>query len=231
MQQNQDFQPPDLKVIPLPVQPSHPPAPSDSTPSAVLTAPDRTPTAQAIAPYTAVFLAKENGVADVTLRTRWFPQLCNAAPESALKTSKGYTELARQLFSSYASAVASGNLSVHAWVEQEKTKHAHEWAQAEAEVVSAELVPDEATVSLSTLKGNNLSLQQQMETQLAQLEQFSQAIDDMELEFSAQELEEFRMKGAMRGMQRYQVERQAELQAYHTLRTQKTQKPQTQENS
>jgi hypothetical protein len=193
----------------------------------VLPALDRTPTAQVLAqptaPYTAIFLARENNIADVTLRTRWFPQLCNVAPENLLRADKGYTDLARQLFKDYAETVATGQLSVHAWIEQQKTAFAHEWAQAEVEIVTAELVPDEATTGLSLLKDTNLSLQQQIEVQLLQLQQFAQTVDDMEAEFSEQDLEEIRMKGALRGMKKFQIERQAEIQAYHSLRNQQTQ--------
>jgi hypothetical protein len=223
MQPNQDFQHSELKVVPLPVPPSHFPAPPNSTAPAVLPALDRTETTPPTAPYTAIFLARENNIADVTLRTRWYRQLCEVAPESALKANRGYTDLARQLFRSYAETVASGNLSVHAWIAQEKQNHTHEWAQAEAEIISAELVPDEATVSLSTLRTSNQQLQQQMETQMAKLQQFAQSVDDLQTEFSAQDLERFQMNGALRGMKRFEVETQAELQTYHSLRTQTAQ--------
>jgi hypothetical protein len=222
MQSQPDFQPQESNVVPLTVVPSHPITPPNSTAPAVRPAPDRTEPAQPAAPYTAVFLAKECGISDVTLRTRWFKQVCQAVPKSQLKEGRGFTDLARELFQDYAQTVATGQISVDAWIDLQKQKYAHEWAQDEVEVVNAELVPEIATTSLALLKTTNLSLSEQMKVQLAQVQQFSQSLEVMETEFSEQELEAIRMRGAMRGMQRFQIEEQSALEVYHGLRNQKT---------
>ncbi|MBE9064916.1 hypothetical protein [cf. Phormidesmis sp. LEGE 11477] len=63
--------------------------------------------------YTAAEVAAEHGVSDATVRNRWFDWLLKVAPERLLKEGKSYTQLASDLFASFAPVDKKER---HAWV-------------------------------------------------------------------------------------------------------------------
>lgn len=156
--------------------------------------------------------------AEVTVRTRWFEAISKVAPKELLKTGPKFTELARSLFDDYVYNVKQGTLSLDDWIHDAKTRYAHEWESAG--VIDAELMPDGVGSSLATLRNTGNSLQMRMAAELEQLNEFVGQLQEVEADFSEAELNLFKARGAMRGVKRFKVETQSELEIYSQLRQQ-----------
>ncbi|MGJ3253833.1 MAG: hypothetical protein ACFE0J_22270 [Elainellaceae cyanobacterium] len=155
---------------------------------------------------------------EVTVRTRWFAYIKQVAPDGLLKDKDGFTELARSLFDDFIQQVKREGQNPKEWVKATKTRYSHEWESAG--VIDAELMPDEVGGALATLRQSGSSLQQQISDELDQLQQFAQQIQDVEDDFSEAEIELFKAKGAMRGVKRFRIETQSELEVYSQLKRQ-----------
>lgn len=166
--------------------------------------------------YTAKQLSEEYSIASATLRNRWFPWLKKVAPEQLLKTSDGYTELARTLFSELKEVDTTER---SAWVADAKARYAPEWESAG--VIEAELMPDEVGGVLATLNTQQSSAELAIQSDLQELDGFIDSIKQTEASFSEAEIASFRTKGAKRGIARFKIETQTELEVYNRLQQQR----------
>lgn len=166
--------------------------------------------------YTAQQIAQEVGKGESTIRTRWFDWLIKVAPAPLLRTDDGYTELARTLFAEFAQVK---NCDRAQWVTDAKQRYSQEWASAG--VIDGELMPDEVGGTLALMQSVNLATQSGINGDLADLEAFISQVNEAEANFSEQELEAYKMAGVQRGIARFKVETQAEIQTLNTLRQQR----------
>ena len=163
--------------------------------------------------YSAQQIAEEVGLGESTIRTRHFDWISKVAPAALLKDSKGYTQLAYELFTEFAQVATSDRNS---WVEEAKAKYAHEWSGAG--IIDGELVPDEVGGVLALIQSQNTSADLTVSSELASLEQFIEQINEAEQSFSESELAQFRTNGAKRGIARFKIETQTELEVLNHLR-------------
>lgn len=166
--------------------------------------------------YTAKQLAGEFGIASATLRTRWFPWLLKVAPEQLLKTCDGYTELARTLFAELKDVDPSER---NAWVPDAKHRYAAEWESAG--VIEAELMPEVVGGVLATLSNQQTSAEIAIQQDLEDLDAFIADVRQAEANFTEAELASFRTAGAKRGIARFKIETQTELEVYNRLQQQR----------
>lgn len=166
--------------------------------------------------YTAKQLSEEYSIASATLRNRWFPWLKKVAPEQLLKTSDGYTELARTLFSELKDVDSSER---SAWVADAKSRYAPEWESAG--VIEGELMPEEVGGVLATLSNQQTSAELAIKKDLEDLDEFINSVKQAEASFSEAELASFRTNGAKRGIARFKIETQTELEVYNRLQQQR----------
>lgn len=179
--------------------------------------PSRTSTAQS-ARYTAQQIADEHGVKEVTIRTRWFNWLAQVAPEPLLKDKDGFTELARSLFSDFAQRVKTEGMKSKDWVMDAKSRYSQEWASAR--VIEGELLPPEVGGALATLQTQAGSLQQKGQELIERLQRLNEQAAATSMDFSQGEINLYRARGAVRGMERFEIEVTAELETYNKLRQQ-----------
>ncbi|HEY9881811.1 MAG TPA: hypothetical protein V6D29_25395 [Leptolyngbyaceae cyanobacterium] len=182
---------------------------------------DRTPNRTG-APYSAQQIAQRHAdleVKEVTVRTRWFPWLEKVAPAALLKDKKGYTELAAEMFDDFAQKVKREGMDSKEWVADAKARFSQEWGNVG--VIEGELMPDEVGGALATLQTQGSGLQQAFESELADLQTFVEQLNEVEEDFSDAELQMFKAKGAMRGVKRFKIETQTELEIYNQLRQQR----------
>jgi hypothetical protein len=182
----------------------------DSTPS-------RTSTAQS-ARYTAQQIADEHGVKEVTIRTRWFNWLLEVAPEPLLRDKSGFTELGRSLFSDFAQRVKTEGMKSRDWVVDAKARYSQEWASAG--VIEGELLPPEVGGALATLQTKAGSLQQKGQELIERLQRLNEQASVTSTDFSQGEINLYRARGAVRGMERFEIEVTAELETYNKLKQQ-----------
>lgn len=179
--------------------------------------PSRTSTAQS-ARYTAQQIADEHSVKEVTVRTRWFNWLAQVAPEPLLKDKDGFTELARSLFSDFAQRVKTEGMKSKDWVIDTKSRYSQEWANAG--VIEGELLPPEVGGALATLQNKVGSLQQKGQELVERLQRLNEQAAATSTDFSQGEINLYRARGAVRGMERFEIEVTAELETYNKLRQQ-----------
>lgn len=164
-------------------------------------------------PYTAVQLAEWCGVGDATIRNRWFDWLLKVAPEPLLKEGKGYSELARSLFLEFKDIPQNKR---NEWVTEAKARYVQEWGSAG--IIEGELMPVEVGSALATLQQGNSDLATLLAQEMEEAIAFSGQLEDIEADFSAAELEEMKMQGALRGVKRFKIMKQAELKTFNELR-------------
>jgi len=179
--------------------------------------PNCTSTAQS-ARYTAQQIADEHGVKEVTIRTRWFNWLLEVAPEPLLRDKSGFTELARSLFSDFAQRVKTEGMKSKDWAIDAKARYSQEWASAG--VIDGELLPPEVGGALATLQNKAGSLQQKGLQLMERLQRLNEQAAVTSTDFSQGEINLYRARGAVRGMERFEVEVTAELETYNQLRQQ-----------
>ena len=164
-------------------------------------------------PYTGVQISEWCSVSEATVRNRWFGWLLKVAPEVLLKEGKGYSELARSLFLEFKDIPQNKR---DEWVLDAKARYAQEWSSAG--IIEGELVPAEVGGALATLQQGNQDLAALLAKEREEAIAFGDQMEDIEAEFSAAELEEMKMQGALRGVKRYKIMKQAELQTFNELR-------------
>lgn len=170
------------------------------------------------APYSGVRLAEELKVTESTIRRRWLKWLLKVAPESLLKTEGGYTELTRTLFHEFAKVEQRDRKN---WVVDAKARYSEEWASAG--VIDGELLPDEVGGILALMQTSNLTSQGDIDAQLADLSTFIDQANAAEANLTDQELQAYKQAGVQRGIARFKLETQAELQTLNHLRQQRMQ--------
>ncbi|MBE9068855.1 hypothetical protein IQ260_19610 [Leptolyngbya cf. ectocarpi LEGE 11479] len=163
--------------------------------------------------YSAKQLADELDTKDSTLRTRWFPWLSKVAPEPLLKTKEGYTELARTLFLEFKDVATAER---PAWVTDAKRRYSHEWESVG--VIEGELMPESVGGALATLSNQHTSAELAIQQDLSDLEAFIDDINQAEANFSEAELATFRAAGTKRGIARFKIETQTEIDTVNLLR-------------
>ncbi|MEM7770798.1 MAG: hypothetical protein AAF327_09830 [Cyanobacteria bacterium P01_A01_bin.37] len=163
--------------------------------------------------YSSTELAEELGVSESTIRTRWFDWLTKVVPQTLLKESQGYTDLARTLFQEF-SAVEKRDRQQ--WVMEAKARYAEEWRSLG--VIEGELMPQSVGGALATIQSSNvdaaIALAEEMEAALT----FGNQLGEIEEEFSHSEIEAMRLRGARRGILQFKVEAQAAADTYNQLR-------------
>ncbi|NEQ51434.1 MAG: hypothetical protein F6K11_15050 [Leptolyngbya sp. SIO3F4] len=172
---------------------------------------DRTATEQGT--YTAVQLGEQLGVSDATIRNRWYQWIEQVAPEPLLKQGSTYTELARTLFYEFSRVK---HCDRNQWVTNTKARYAHEWSNAG--VIEGELMPDSVSSALALRQTQNGMMQQSIAADLADLENFVDQLAVTEADFSDAELASFKAAGQRRGIMRYKLELQAEMDTYGHLK-------------
>ncbi|MEM9156697.1 MAG: hypothetical protein AAGB13_16970 [Cyanobacteria bacterium P01_F01_bin.33] len=163
--------------------------------------------------HTAQSIAAAYSVSDATIRNRWFPWLKKVAPESLLKSGKGYTDLARTLFGEFAE-VKHGDRDT--WVTSAKSRYSHEWASAG--VIEGELVPEEVGSVLALRQTQTTALELSVAEQLANLEAMIDQVNTAEVNLSETELRAATARGQKRAIVLHQAELQAELRTTNMLR-------------
>ncbi len=163
--------------------------------------------------YSAQTIAQTHNVSESTVRTRWFDWLVKVAPAELLKDDRGYTELARTLFNEFAEVKLCDR---NQWVTDTKAHYAQEWSNAG--VIEGELMPDSVSSALALRQTQNGMMQQSIAEELADLENFVDQLAVTEADFSDAELASFKSAGQRRGMMRYKLELQAEMDTYGQLK-------------
>jgi hypothetical protein len=150
-----------------------------------------------------------------TIRIRWFPWLEKVAPVELLKVDGGYTELAREMFADYAQAVKRDRLAPNDWVATTKDKYSQEWSNGG--IFAGELMPDEVGSALAIAQQSAMVQGNQNQHEKTDLEDWIDDILSAEESFSEAELQAFRARGAKRGLARFKIETQTELEVYNEL--------------
>jgi hypothetical protein len=170
--------------------------------------------------YSAQFIADENqdlDVKEVTIRTRWFDWAVKVAPHSLLKNPQGkFTELGRDLLNNYAQRVKRDNIPPDDWVLEAKSQYAHEW-ESEG-IIEGELMPDEVGGAIAQLRQGTSTMETKISAKLAKLKEFKQQLGTARSNFSEAERKQFQARGVMRGLERFEIETEAELATYNQLR-------------
>lgn len=168
--------------------------------------------------YTAQQIAQTHNVGESTVRTRWFDWLVKVAPAELLKDNGGYTELARTLFEEFAEVK---HCDRNQWVTDTKARYSPEWSNAG--VIEGELMPDSISSALALCQTQNGMMQQSIAAELADLESFVDQLAVTEADFSDAELASFQAAGQRRGIVRYKLELQAEMDTYGHLKQRRMQ--------
>lgn len=163
--------------------------------------------------YTAQELAEAYNVSDSTIRNRWFDWLKKVAPETILKTSEGYTALARTLFDEFSEVKPKGRAQ---WVSEAKAKYSQEWGTVG--VIEGELMPDEVGGMLALQQTQVQSTELAVAQQLAELEAMIDQVNLVEVNLSDAELRAATARGQQRAIALHGAELQAELQTTNLLR-------------
>lgn len=179
--------------------------------------------------HTAQSIAEAYNVSDSTVRNRWLPWLKKIAPESLLKSGKGYTDLARTLFGEFAEVKHCESPKErlrqrNAWVTDAKARYAHEWESAG--VIEGELMPEEVGNVLALRETQTNELELSVAQQLQSLESLIDQANTAESNLSEADLKAAVTRGQQRAVMLYQAELQAELQTINSLKQRRMGGPQ-----
>lgn len=145
--------------------------------------------------------------------TRWLTQV---APVELLKQGKGiYTELTRTLLNEF---VQVDEKERSAWVVDAKAKYSAEWNNAG--VIDCEVMPDTVGSALALLSNNNIALQQSLDAELAEVEDFIVKLNTAEDNYSKGEVEQWIANGKKRAVAQFKTEEVIKAQTINTLRQQ-----------
>ncbi|MEM6840104.1 MAG: hypothetical protein AAF609_25130 [Cyanobacteria bacterium P01_C01_bin.120] len=103
-----------------------------------------------------------------------------------------------------------------------KARYAAECSNAG--VIEGELMPDSVSSALALRQTQNGMMQQSITQELADLETFVDQLAVTEADFSDAELASFQSAGQRRGMMRYKLELQAEMDTYSHLKQRRMQR-------
>mgnify|MGYP001793182930 CR=1 FL=1 len=142
---------------------------------------------------------------------RWLTQV---APIELLKQGKGtYTELTRTLLNEF---VQVDEKARSAWVLDAKERYAAEWNYAGG--IDCEVIPDTVGSALALLSNNNLALQQSLDAELAEVEDFIVKLNTAEDNYSQGEVEQWIANGKRRAVAQFKTEEVIKAQTMNTLR-------------
>lgn len=164
--------------------------------------------------YTAQEIADAHGVAESTIRTRWFKWIAKVAPPDLLRDDDGYTELARTLFCELAGVDKKERA---AWVADAQRRYEPEWSGAG--VIQGELMPEIVGGTLAFMHSTNGQLTAAIADQLVELELFADQLAATDDNYTSAELERYRAEGIQRGLARYRISAQAEIETINALRS------------
>jgi hypothetical protein len=166
------------------------------------------------APYGGAQLAQELAIAESTLRTRWMPWLEKVAPLELLKTEAGYTELARSLAQEFR-AVPSKKTDREAWVSDAKRRCGGEFS---LDGLIPEGLPSELGSAFALVRQQGTQMQTAATADLEKLKALITQQGQVQADFDEAEVQAIRARGMNRGVQRFQIETEAEDSAYFQLR-------------
>ena len=166
------------------------------------------------APYTSAELAGELAIAESTLRTRWLPWLERVAPVELLKTEAGYTDLARSLALEF-KQVPSKKAAREKWAAEAKQRYSREFSP---DGLVGPGVCGELGSALALMRQQGSQMQQAGTADLEQLKALIAQQGQVQADFDAAEVAAMRGRGLTRGVQRFQIETEAEDSAYFELR-------------
>jgi hypothetical protein len=162
--------------------------------------------------YTAQMIADRYPDLEVkadAVRIRWFDWIKKVAPESLLKTGKGYTQLAAELFDDYVQAVKIRNAKPHQWVEDAKTRYQHEWESAG--IIQGELVPEELKIVLAGTQSSSLARIEGTELEEAELSELMEYLETARSTLTDREVEKALQEGEAIAVKKFKVRQVAEV--------------------
>jgi hypothetical protein len=169
--------------------------------------------------YTAQMIADrypELGIKENTIRTRWFEWLKKVAPELLLKTDKGFTQLAADLFDDFAKHVKLGNQKADDWVADAKARYSQEWSSAG--VIEGELMPEEVGGTLALAQTTSMEMQLEGASAKLRLLQLIEQAQSAESSLSQSQREIARQRGENNAIEEFTIELEARLKTTAELR-------------
>ena len=166
------------------------------------------------APYGGGQLAGELAIAESTLRTRWLPWLERVAPVELLKTEAGYTDLARSLALEF-KQVPSKKAAREKWAAEAKQRYSREFSP---DGLVGPGVCGELGSALALVRQQGSQMQQAGTTDLERLKALITQQGQVQADFDEAEVAAIRARGLSRGLQRFQIEAEAEDSTYYELR-------------
>ncbi|MBE9157011.1 hypothetical protein IQ265_09260 [Nodosilinea sp. LEGE 06152] len=166
------------------------------------------------APYSGAQLAGELAIAESTLRTRWLPWLERVAPVELLRTEAGYTDLARSLVLEF-KQVPSRKAAREKWVAEAKQRYSREFS---LDGLVGPGVCGELGNALALVRQQGSQMQLSATPGFEQLKDLIGQQSKVQADFDAAEVAAMRARGLNRGVQRFQIEVEAEDSAYFELR-------------
>jgi hypothetical protein len=166
------------------------------------------------APYSSQELATELGVAESTVRTRWLPWIQKVAPVELLVDEAGYTELARSLLTEF-SQIPTKKTEREQWVRDTKQRYSQEFLPGG---ITPDGISEELGGALALLRNQGNVLQTAADAHLLELQALIEQQALVEAEFNEAEIAAMRASGMKRGVMRFQIEAEAEDDAYYQLR-------------
>lgn len=158
------------------------------------------------APYGGAQLASELAIAESTLRTRWMSWLEKVAPVELLRSPEGYTDLARSLALEF-KQVPSRKAAREQWVAEAKRRYSQEFSPAG---LVGPGVCGELGSALALVRQQGSQMQLAATTDLEHLKALITQQGQVQADFDAAEVAAMRAKGLHRGVQRFQIETEAE---------------------
>ncbi|MEA5449677.1 hypothetical protein VB780_13915 [Leptolyngbya sp. CCNP1308] len=171
------------------------------------------------APYSGAQLAGELAIAESTIRTRWLPWLERVAPVELLKTDAGYTDLARSLALEF-KQVPSKKAAREKWVAEAKQRYSREFSP---DGLVGPGVCGELGSALALVRKQGSQMQQAGTTDLERLKALINQQGQVQADFDEAEVAAMRARGLNRGVQRFQIETDAEDSTYFELRRMRSQ--------
>ena len=166
------------------------------------------------APYGGGQLAGELAIAESTLRTRWLPWLERVAPVELLKTAEGYTDLARSLALEF-KQIPSRKSAREKWAADAKQRYSREFSP---DGLVGPGVCGELGSALALVRQQGSQMQLSATTDLERLKALITQQGQVQADFDEAEVAAIRARGLSRGLQRFQIEAEAEDSTYFELR-------------
>jgi len=166
------------------------------------------------APYSGGQLAEELEIAESTLRTRWLPWLERVAPVELLKTEAGYTDLARSLALEF-KQVPSKKAAREKWAAEAKQRYSQEFSP---DGLVGPGVCGELGSALALVRQQGSQMQQAGTADLERIKALIAQQGQVQADFNEAEVAAMRARGLSQGLQRFQIEAEAEDSTYYELR-------------